>query len=517
MTSNTATGSIRVLPVGYPMTQSAPGSIHSPASTQAWRDLIGHYRSVRSFTERICAPLEVEDHVIQPHPDVSPPKWHLGHTTWFFEAFLLEKFLPDYQVFHPRFAFLFNSYYESVGERVQRPRRGLLSRPTLKTVIEYRHAVDAAMLRAFVSLESESPALQSEFQQLVEIGLHHEQQHQELLFTDLKNILFQNPLLPTYLSQSATILPAAVSRPRFLEIAEGVYSIGIDGSEPGFAYDNESPRHKTYLNAYRIADRPLSCGEFLEFVRDGGYFDFRHWLSDGWAKVCGEGWRAPLYWLPRDADSSLTALSQADMRDADFEIFTLGGVRALDPDEPVCHISYYEAAAYASWAGKRLPTEAEWEVAAERLRAQPADDANVAGSAGHSVAVPFPERYHPAPAQSFLKANATPDGGADDSAIAGGSDSATQALQMFGDVWEWTGSAYLAYPGYRSLDGALGEYNGKFMSDQMVLRGGSCATPAGHIRATYRNFFQPFQRWQFSGMRLAEDSQAQDDSKSARD
>lgn len=444
--------------------------------------LAAEYRAVRAFTERICAPLEVEDHVIQPHPDVSPPKWHLGHTTWFFESFLLQRFDPAYEVFHPRFAFLFNSYYESVGARVERPLRGMLSRPTLREVLAYRHSVDAAMRRLFETLPAENAR---EFSQLVEIGLHHEQQHQELLFTDLKNILFQNPLQPTYLPHAASLTNTTTVTAKaasMLPVPGGIHQIGVNADEPDFAYDNESPRHKVFLNAFRISNRPVTCGEYLEFIRDGAYQDFRHWLSDGWTRVCSEGWRAPLYWLPRAGETARDASNQSA---AEFELFTLGGVREIDPNEPVCHISYYEAAAYASWAGRRLPSEAEWEAAVQHFGVQPDHHSNVAGTAEHPAQ--FPERFHPAPAQRNDAGEPTP-------------------LQMFGDVWEWTGSAYLAYPGYRSLDGALGEYNGKFMSDQMVLRGGSCATPVGHIRATYRNFFQPYQRWQFSGVRLAEDA-----------
>ncbi|MCR9143409.1 MAG: ergothioneine biosynthesis protein EgtB [bacterium] len=487
------------------MTQSAPATPLVSSGSQDWQVLANRYRSVRAYTEQICAPLEAEDHVIQPHPDVSPPKWHLGHTTWFFESFLLERFAPDYRAFHPRFAFLFNSYYESVGERVERPRRGMLSRPTLDVVLDYRHAVDAAMHKTFAAIESASPEARAEFQQLVEIGLHHEQQHQELLFTDLKNILFQNPLLPAYRSDSAANLSAESSPPRWLDVPGGLYTIGVDANDPAFAYDNESPEHQVYLNPYAIADRPVNCGEFLEFIRDDGYFDFRHWLSDGWSRVCSEGWRAPLYWLPRDVEE--TGRRQISDKDADLVMYTLGGVREIDPAEPVCHISYYEAAAFASWAGKRLPTEAEWEVAVRQLQIQPTNQSNVAGLAEHGV--PFPGRYHPAPANAKNDSRTAAEAPGSNNARANGADA--QAQQIFGDVWEWTGSAYLAYPGYRSLDGALGEYNGKFMSDQMVLRGGSCVTPAGHIRAGYRNFFQPFQRWQFSGLRLAEDAAGRND------
>lgn len=439
---------------------------------------------MRDYTVRICAPLEVEDHVVQPHPDVSPPKWHLGHTTWFFETFLLEQYTPRYTVHHPRYGFLFNSYYESVGERILRPERGLLTRPTVAEVLAYRAAIDEAMEALLASLATQGRADEetAEVLRLVKIGLHHEQQHQELLFTDLKNILANNPLLPAYLPADASSIAGQSVPLRMLAVPGGLHPIGHDAQRESFAYDNESPRHKTYFETLRIANRPVSCGEYLEFIRDGGYRDFRHWLSDGWSRVCTEGWSAPLYWM----DASRPTLHSGVLSpDTEFQVFTLNGLRDLDLSEPVCHISYYEAAAYANWAGKRLPTEAEWETAVKHFEVTPeaSGQGNVAGL--RQDGVPLPERYHPAAPSSNAADTNTP-------------------LQIFGDVWEWTGSAYLAYPGYQALDGALGEYNGKFMSDQMVLRGGSCATPAGHIRATYRNFFQPFQRWQFSGVRLAD-------------
>jgi ergothioneine biosynthesis protein EgtB len=451
------------------------------------------FQQVRSFTERICAPLEIEDHVIQPSEDVSPPKWHLGHTTWFFETFLLERFQPGYRCYHPGFAFLFNSYYESAGERILRPRRGLISRPTVAEVRAYRAAIDKGIADLFASV---SEADRKQFCDLVEIGVHHEEQHQELLFTDIKSILFHNPLWPVYLERAAGAVaradspavaspsPTSAARqapPRFLPVGGGVHAIGVDNQGLAFAYDNESPKHRVYVNDFSIASRPVTCGEYLEFIRDGGYRDFRHWLSDGWSRVNAENWQAPLYWVPAP-DGRRPFSPATPARDLRFQIFTLGGLRDIDPDEILCHISYYEALAYASWAGYRLPTEAEWEISAQHFELSETMSGNFAGTREHGV--PHPERYHPGTA---------------------GTDAANVPAQMFGDVWEWTGSAYLPYPGYRSLDGALAEYNGKFMSDQMVLRGGSCATPAGHIRATYRNFFQPYQRWQFSGLRLARD------------
>ncbi len=426
--------------------------------TDRTAEIARRFDGVRAFTENLCGPLVVEDYVVQTMDDVSPPKWHIAHVTWFFETFVLKKFDASYSEFHPQFGYLFNSYYESVGERWARPRRGHLSRPTVEQVYEYRHYVDEHFRRLVERLPAERAA---EFCDVVEIGLHHEQQHQELLFTDLKHILAQSPLHPVYREDGAWVSGRSAADLRFVEFEGGVHEIGYATEDDGpFHYDNEGPRHRTYLEDFRLANRPVSCGEYIEFIRDGGYHDFRLWLSDGWAKVQNEGWRAPLYW---------------EERDGKWFAFTLGGFREVDPNEPVCHVSFYEANAYATWAGRRLPTEAEWEVAARRQNLDP-----------HAGNFADGSRCHPEP----------PD--------LGHSSDYSALLQMFGDVWEWTGSAYLPYPGYRPLDGALGEYNGKFMSDQMVLRGGSCATPRGHARASYRNFFQSYQRWQFSGLRLAE-------------
>jgi ergothioneine biosynthesis protein EgtB len=407
--------------------------------------LAERYRQVRQCTEALCEGLEPEDHVIQSMPDASPLKWHLAHTSWFFETFLLAEHAPGYQPFHPRYGFLFNSYYNAVGDRHARDRRGVLSRPTVREVYAYRAYVDehtAALLARGVG----EPAAA-----VLELGLHHEQQHQELILTDLKHAFASNPLRPVYREQA----PAAGGDPLPLEwvrYAAGLRWLGHDGG--GFAYDNEGPRHRAYVHAFALASRLTTCAEYLAFMEDGGYARPELWLSDGWTARQHHGWDAPLYW---------------EKRDGDWRHMTLAGMRPVEPAEPVCHVSYYEADAFARWSGARLPTEAEWEAAA----------------GGVPVAGNFLEsgRYHPAPA-------AEADG---------------RPSQMLGDAWEWTASPYTPYPGYRPAAGALGEYNGKFMCNQMVLRGGSVATPASHIRASYRNFFPPEARWQFSGIRLARD------------
>jgi ergothioneine biosynthesis protein EgtB len=371
-------------------------------------------------------------------PDCSPPKWHLAHTTWFFETFLLADELPH----HPRYNYLFNSYYESVGQRWPRPIRGLLSRPTVAEIREYRRAVDERMLARI------DRGLSAEQASVLELGLNHEQQHQELLLTDLKHAFGLNPLFPVYRPLLETYTPASPPRREWHEYPADVRMIGHAGD--GFAFDNESPRHRVFLEPFAIASRPVTVGEFLAFLDDRGYERPEFWLSDGWAARKTHGWTAPLYWF-RDGSQ--------------WHLYSLGGLRPLDPHEPVCHVSFYEAAAYAQWAGARLPTEAEWETAAGTKVAT-----------GNTLDT---GRFHPR---------------ADDG-----------LGQWWGDVWEWTASPYVAYPGFRPLAGGLGEYNGKFMCNQMVLRGGSCATPADHLRATYRNFFPPDARWQFSGFRLAKD------------
>ena len=409
----------------------------------ATTSLLMQYKQVRQVSDRICKPLELEDYVIQSMPDVSPPKWHLAHTTWFFETFLLVPHLPGYTVFHPQFGYLFNSYYEAVGARHPRDRRGLLSRPTVSEVYRYRAHVDRSM-EALLDLASADPHIAS----LVTLGLHHEQQHQELLLTDIKHILALNPLHPVY--RDHLTLPQHSPRSntlQWLEYAGGVSEIGHQGDD--FAFDNESPRHKTYLQDYKLGSRLINNGEYLEFIEASGYQQAKYWLAEGWATIQSQQWQAPLYW---------------EKIDGEWWVMTLGGLKKLEDNEPVCHVSFYEADAYASWRGMRLPTEAEWEVAVA--------DVPVKGN--------FLDRdlLHPTPATD-------------------------QNHQFFGDVWEWTQSAYLPYPGFEIAAGAIGEYNGKFMCNQMVLRGGSCVTSQNHLRPTYRNFFPTSARWQFTGIRLA--------------
>jgi ergothioneine biosynthesis protein EgtB len=413
--------------------------------------LAARYQSVRRASEALCAPLALEDYGLQCMADASPPKWHLAHTSWFFETFLLKPYRHEYQPFHPRFEYLFNSYYQSLGTQFPRAQRGLLSRPTVAEVYRYRAHVDSAM-QALLAEAGGADA--EEIHRRTLLGCHHEQQHQELLLTDIKYNLSINPLRPAYRdnpAQAATPRAAGLS---WVEYAGGLHEIGHAGE--GFAFDNEAPRHRAYLRAYALAPRLVTCGEYIEFIDAGGYHGPEFWLADGWNVARERTWQAPLYW---------------ERIEGRWWQYTLGGMRPVDEQEPVCHVSYYEADAFARWAGKRLPTEAEWEVAA----------------AAQTVAGNFVESglLQPAPA-------------AESAAL-------PRPLQLWGDTWEWTSSAYLAYPGYRAPVGALGEYNGKFMANQMVLRGGSCATPANHVRASYRNFFYPPDRWQFSGIRLADD------------
>ncbi|UHD17269.1 ergothioneine biosynthesis protein EgtB [Thiocapsa bogorovii] len=417
-------------------------------------DLAGDFRRVRALTEQLCAPLAIEDYILQTRIETSPPKWHLAHVSWFYETFLLRPFLPGYRVFHPRFDYLFNSYYEQTGSGFwPRPERGLLSRPTVAEVYNYRHHVDEAMLTLIAECATTDwPTVAKR----LHIGLHHEQQHQELLVTDIKQNFAYNPLRPAYRKDLTQAPPADPEPLHWVGFEGGVVEIGADSR--GFSYDNEGPRHRSFLEPFALGDRPVTNGEFRQFIDDGGYRDPALWLSDGWATVRKEGWRSPLYW---------------EEVDGVWQIMTLGGMRPLNPAEPVCHVSYYEADAFATWAGKRLPTEVEWEHAAEGVRVE-----------GNFV----DEGYlHPRPATRLAAEQG-----------------AGELKQLFGDVWEWTASAYLSYPGYRAVAGALGEYNGKFMCNQMVLRGGSCASSQDHLRATYRNFFYPQERWQFKGFRLAE-------------
>ena len=408
------------------------------------------YATIRRFSETLCEPLEPEDLVVQSMPDVSPTKWHLAHTSWFFETFVLRDNLAGYQAFHPGYEYLFNSYYNAVGDPYPRDRRGLLSRPTVREVHAYRRHVDEAMDRFFATA---SAAKLAQLAQVIEVGLNHEEQHQELMLTDLKHVLYTNPLRPVYRSSSPTPTPAAPDTALTWTTYPGrVARIGFEGST--FAFDNETPAHEALTRPYSLANRLVTCAEYLAFIEDGGYDDPRLWLSDGWALVHREGWQAPLYWtLGSDG----------------WEVATLAGARPLSPHEPVCHVSFYEADAYATWAGSRLPLESEWELAS--TGADPA--------AGNFVE---DGHLHPRPLRAALPG---------------------RPAQLLGDVWEWTASPYTAYPGFRPFAGDLGEYNGKFMCNQLVLRGGSCATSRRHIRRSYRNFFPAGARWQFMGIRLA--------------
>ncbi|MFZ0427534.1 MAG: ergothioneine biosynthesis protein EgtB [Acidobacteriota bacterium] len=409
--------------------------------------VLQRFRDVRRFSEFLCEPLKTEDYVVQSMPDASPTRWHLAHTSWFFEAFLLAPHLPGYESPNPMYAYLFNSYYVQAGERYPRPQRGLVTRPTVQEVFDYRQHVGQAVQRL---LEGASAVEAETIVPIVELGTHHEQQHQELLLTDLKHLFSKNPLGPVYQPPS----DASHERPKvsgWVDFAGGLQEVGHTGN--GFCYDNELPRHRSYLVPFRLADRLVTNAEFTEFIADGGYRTPTLWLDEGWQTASSRGWEAPLYWQQRDGE---------------WHHFTLGGHRRVDPDEPVCHISFYEADAFARWAGARLPREEEWETAAASC-----------GIEGNFVES---GRYHPAATR--------PSGRLD---------------QIFGDVWEWTASPYTGYPGYQPSPGAIGEYNGKFMVNQMVLRGGSCATSQTHIRPTYRNFFHPDLRWQFSGIRLARD------------
>jgi len=403
--------------------------------------LAAHYRAVRALSLAIAAPLADSDATIQPMPDASPAKWHLAHTTWFFETFVLRDHLPGYRAHDESYAFLFNSYYEGEGDRHPRARRGMITRPSLDEVRAWRAAVDEALLAEIDHLPAD----------LITLGLNHEQQHQELMLMDLTATFFENPLRPA-VWKAETAAPAAMPAPLgWRDGREGLVEIGHEGG--GFAFDNEGPRHKVWLHRHQLADRPVTNAEWQAFMAHGGYADPLLWLSDGWAWVQAEKVEAPLYWVKSEGG---------------WQRFALDGLRPVNPVEPVCHISYYEADAYARWVGARLPTEAEWEAAAEELDPAAGNQLDAAGA------------VRPLPSDG--------------------------SVQLFGDVWEWTGSAYLPYPGFRPAEGAVGEYNGKFMISQMVLRGGCCATPRGHVRPSYRNFFYPHQRWMYSGLRLARDA-----------
>lgn len=411
------------------------------------RTLQRDYERVRGYSARIIETLSPEDCVIQSMPDVSPTRWHLAHTTWFFETFVLRQ-RPDYRPFNDQFQVLFNSYYNSVGEQFPRAQRGLLSRPSLREIMNYREHVDECVLD---TLESEPPTEQLK---LVQLGLHHEQQHQELMLTDIKHVLSKNPLSPAYRDDPLYFGVGDGQSSAECAFSENLYEAGHDGA--GFAFDNEAPRHRVLLGKFALKTRLVTNGEYLEFMRDGGYVRPELWLSMGWNQVAQDHWEAPLYWQKIDGE---------------WFHFTLSGLKRVPEDFPVCHVSYFEADAFARWTGLRLPTEFEWEAAAigQPITGHFSDDLM---DGGHCV--------HPAPIPTSIPLD-----------------------HLFGNVWEWTASQYLGYPGYSPPKGAIGEYNGKFMCNQFVLRGGSCATPSGHIRATYRNFFPPETRWQFSGIRLA--------------
>ena len=428
------------------MSQSREAAgLEPPATVRSGRRL-ARYQSVRQESEALTRSLTPEDQLAQSMPDASPTKWHLAHTSWFFETFLLTPNLAGYRPFDPRFAYLFNSYYEALGPRQPRPQRGLLTRPSLADVMAYRAHVDAGMARL---LEGESYA------QLVDLGLAHEEQHQELILMDILHLFAQSPLEPAYAPPKPGDAASGAAAMGFETFAGGLVEIGHDGQE--FAFDNEAPRHKVWLEPFQLADRLVTNAEWLAFIDDAGYRRPELWLSEGWARVQAEEWAAPLYWREGEAG---------------WSEMTLHGLRPLELSGPVSHVSFYEAEAYAAWAGARLPTEAEWEHAAQGLPKA----GNFLGS-------------------GRLQAMAAPTG--------------PGLRQMFGDLWEWTRSSYSPYPGFRTAAGAVGEYNGKFMAGQFVLRGGACVTPAGHARATYRNFFYPQQRWMFSGVRLARDVTAE--------
>jgi ergothioneine biosynthesis protein EgtB len=408
------------------------------------------YHAVRDFSETLCEPLETEDYVVQTMESVSPTKWHLAHTSWFFETFVLRPHLDSYEPIDEQYAYLFNSYYIQAGERHCRDRRGYISRPTVEEVYAFRRHVDEHMNRLLSTADAER---RRELAPLVELGLHHEQQHQELMLTDIKHVFSVNPLRPAYRDREP---PARTDSPelRWTAFDEGVYEVGYDGD--GFHYDNETPRHKTYLQPFELANRLVTNGEFIEFIEDQGYQRPELWLSQGWSTVQERDWTEPFYW---------------EKHDGQWYLYTLGGMREVNPGEPVTHVTYFEADAFARWAGARLPEEKEWEIAAR--------DTPIRGNFVDEG------RFHPTP----LADAADPH----------------ELHQLYGDVWEWTRSAYSPYPGYKPLPGAIGEYNGKFMCGQFVLRGGSCVTSQSHMRTTYRNFFYPDEAWQFMGFRLARD------------
>ena len=416
------------------------------ATTESTARLLEDFLQVRRQSEELCCPLSPEDMMVQSCAEASPAKWHLAHTTWFFETFLLREFLSGYREFNPDFRWLFNSYYNSVSDQPEKKLRASFSRPPVETILSYRRHVEGGIQRLLASNPPEEAARR------IVLGVNHEQQHQELLATDIKHALWTNPLRPAYVDEGVDFNAPATGKADWFGYEGGLFDIGFAGD--GFAFDNELPRHPVYQRPFELASRLVSCAEYLAFLDDGGYRRPELWLAAGWDTVKAEGWKAPLYWRQQDGA---------------WLVYTMHGEQPLQGllQTPVCHVSYFEADAFANWAGKRLPTEAEWEIAAQALPVT----GNLLGGTMHPTALGGPATGGPA--------------------------------QMFGDVWEWTQSPYIGYPGFRAVPGALGEYNGKFMSNQMVLRGGSVVTPASHIRATYRNFFSPATRWQFSGIRLA--------------
>ncbi|MDB5508458.1 MAG: hypothetical protein JWL93_927 [Hyphomicrobiales bacterium] len=411
-------------------------------------DLQARLFQTRRLSTELAAPLSAEDQCVQAMDDASPTKWHLAHTTWFFERFLLEAHVPGYKVFDDRFNYCFNSYYETQGKRQPRQHRGLMTRPSAEEVAAYRAHVDDALARMFGT----EIGARDDVLKLVEVGINHEQQHQELLMTDILSLFASGPLQPAYREPVAASPHVPAMALGWTSFEGGIFQIGHAGQ--GYCWDNELPRHDVLVRPFRLANRLVTNGEWLAFMQAGGYREATLWLADGWAQVKREEWNAPLYWEERDGR----------WLQMGFE-----GMQPVDEAAPVCHVSYFEADAYARWAGKRLPTEAEWEIAAQGLEP-------VGNTLGSGHLCPMPARGE-------------------------------GLQQMFGDVWQWTQSSYSAYPGYRPPEGAIGEYNGKFMVSQQVLRGASCVTPDHHSRATYRNFFYPWQRWQFLGLRLAEDAQ----------
>jgi len=436
------------------LNHSAVATVEKPAAAKKLsrtESLLARFHQVRDFTTGLSRNLEAEDCVVQSMPEVSPTKWHLAHTTWFFETFILKKWVAGYRDVVPEYAYLFNSYYNAAGTMHRRDLRGLISRPTVEETQRYRTEVDSHMDDLVSSADEKRFR---EIEPILTLGIHHEQQHQELLITDIKHVFAQNPLYPVFRERQPSQGYGSTGKIDFVEFDEATIEIGHDGD--GFSYDNEGPQHRALILPFSLANRLIANGEYLKFMADNGYSRSEFWLSLGWTTVNEQNWRAPLYWIERDGE---------------WWNFTLSGLRQIDPSEPVTHLSYFEADAYANWAGARVPTEFEWERAAAKIDID-----------GNFVET---ERFHPSALSEPPQDR--------------------QLAQMFGDVWEWTRSSYSPYPGYRAGPGALGEYNGKFMCNQYVLRGGSCATSRTHIRKTYRNFFQPDKRWQFTGIRLARD------------